>query len=168
MIALYITDLKPFMHQLFLTDTFDCFRVPEACITTFSTFQIDGSLQKGYYTKEELEELHAGQEQAVSWSQLRPFCFQLIRGKKTPLNLKIIFRLPVAHLERLLSQGAFGYTPADVGGLFLNIHFDGTSLSCTTGISMRLFTLDKSLEQEWDRRVQKFFLERGVSFSTEP
>ncbi len=168
MIALYIKDLKPFMHELFLTPTFDHFLVPEACITTFSTFQIDGSLEREYYTTEELEQIPALQEQTATWSQLRPICFQLIRGKKTPLNMKIIFRLPVIQLEKLLSRGDFHYTSADVGGLYLNIHFNGTSLSCTTGTSMRMFTLDKSLEQEWDRLIQKFFLTQNLSFSTEP
>lgn len=165
MIALSITDIKQFMHQLLLTDAFDHFRVPEACITTFSTFRIDGRLQKDYYTKEELEEVNADSELSASWSQLRPLCFQLIRGKKTPLNLKIVFRLPSNHLERLLSQKDLGYTQADVDGLFLNIRYDGASLSCITGTAMRLFTLDKSLEQEWDKTVQKFFSDLNISFS---
>ena len=47
----------------------------------------------------------------------------------------------------------------------LNIRFENGKLSCTTGTSLKLFTLDKSLDQAWDRMVQKFFLQQNISFT---
>lgn len=165
MIALQITEIKPFMNQLLLSHTFDQFRVQEAVITTYSTFYLDGHLQKEYYSKEELEHLHLEEETLASWEQLRPFCLQLVKGKHTPLNLKIVFQLSLKNLDKLLLQTAPSYSRKDIGGLYLNIRYDGTSLSCITGTSLHLFTLDKTLEQEWDRMVQRFFASRDIAFT---
>lgn len=55
MISLRILDIKGFMAQLLLRDTFDRFYLTEASITTFGMFLIDGRLQKDYYTSEALE-----------------------------------------------------------------------------------------------------------------
>ena len=55
MISLHILNVKDFMSQLLLHDTFDRFYLTEASITTFGTFLIDGHLQKGYFSSEELE-----------------------------------------------------------------------------------------------------------------
>ena len=40
-------------------------------------------------------------------------------------------------------------------GLYLNFHYDGTMLQCITGTSMHTFTMDKTLEREWDAYVGK-------------
>ena len=43
----------------------------------------------------------------------------------------------------------------DIQGLYLNFHYDGTTLQCITGTSMHTFTMDKTLEREWDAYVGK-------------
>ena len=45
----------------------------------------------------------------------------------------------------------------DVRGLFLNIHFRDGILNCTTGVSLKTFTLEKSLDYVWDEMVRKYF-----------
>lgn len=88
---------------------------------------------------------------------MRPFCLELIKGKKTPLNFKIVFQLSSSNTEKLLLQTGVALTPSDVNGLYLNLHYDGRSLHCITGTSLNLFTMDKSLEHAWDEMVRKFF-----------
>lgn len=44
MIALNVQDVKDFMARLLISEEFDSFWLCEASITTFSTFQIDGTL----------------------------------------------------------------------------------------------------------------------------
>ena len=73
---------KPSMSHLLLKDTFDQFSFIEGEITTFNTFTIDGYLQKDFF-EEKPEDSHA------HWKDVREFCFQIIRGKRTPLNFKI-------------------------------------------------------------------------------
>ena len=69
MLALQITEVKPFMNKLFLGDTFDGFQLSEAVFVTFNTFHIDGSLQKEYYSSEELEMQQLSQQSWSFWRQ---------------------------------------------------------------------------------------------------
>ena len=49
MLALKINDVKSFMNQLLIGDTFDSFSLVEASITTFSNFTIDGKIHKDFF-----------------------------------------------------------------------------------------------------------------------
>lgn len=156
MISLPISNVKSFMNKLFLSDYFDSFHLSEAVFVTFNTFAINGELKKEYYTQEELEEEHLAEQPSSTWKQVRPFCLELIKGTHTPLEFKIIFRLSPSNVEKLLRQGDLPMTSHDVSGLFLNIHFQTGALTCTTGTSLRIFTLDKSLDSLWDKMVEKY------------
>ena len=50
MLALKINDVKEFMNQLLIGETFDHFQLVEASITTFNTFSIDGTLKREFLT----------------------------------------------------------------------------------------------------------------------
>lgn len=158
MISLEITERKNFMNQLFLTETFDAFFLSEATFVTFNTFHIDGRLKPEYYSSEELENSGMTEQLFSSWHQVRPFCLELIRGKHTPLEFKIVFRLSDANVQKLLVQSSLSLRPADIAGLFLNLHYHDGKLTCTTGTALTFFTLDKSLDHVWDTMVQKFFV----------
>lgn len=159
MIACSITETKAFMNRLLLSDYFDAFFLSEADFVTFTTFHIDGTLQKGYYSSEELREQQMEHQTGVTWKQVRPFCLELIRGTHTPLEFKIVLRLSPANVEKLLRQNALPLTPEDIHGLFLNLHFQNGALTCITGASLAVFSLDKSLDHLWDATVRKFLKE---------
>jgi hypothetical protein len=161
MISLHILDVRGFMAQLLLRDTFDRFYLTEASVTTFGTFFIDGRLQKNYYSSEELEHEEFSQPWSY-WKQMRPFCLELIKGKKTPLSFKIVFQLSAANTEKLLRQSGTSLMPSDVAGLYLNLHYNGKELHCVTGTALNLFTMDKSLEHAWDEMVRKFFRAKEI------
>jgi hypothetical protein len=48
--------------------------------------------------------------------------------------------------------------PENVGALFYNIYYDDGKLQVTTGSSIRVFSLDKSLDNLWDDTVEKYYL----------
>ena len=50
-------------------------------------------------------------------------------------------------------------------GLFFNLTFDGSDTFLSTGTSLRTFSLDKSLEKDWDEFVADYF--RKSSIETE-
>lgn len=164
MIALHILDVKNFMAKLLLNDTFDHFLLSEATITTFNTFHIDGFLHKEYYSAEELEVDGLNERITSYWKQVRPFCLDLIKGKRTPLNFKLIFQLSPANVEKLLIQTGISLSSSEVNGLFLNLKYDNNQLTCITGTSITIFTMDKTLEQSWDQMVQKFFKQKEIPF----
>ncbi len=165
MISMQIQDVRDFMGKLLLQQAFDPFLVIEGSITTYNMFHIDGHLHPDFYTKEEQEALGLEKRRFSLWRELRPFCLSLIKGKHTPLGFQLSFQLSPENTEKLLLQTQSSFSPADVAGLILNLRYDGSKLSCTTGTSMNLFTLDKSLEQSWDQMVQKFLIQQDISFT---
>lgn len=154
MLALQITNMKDFMSKLFLKETFDPFYLVESSIVTANTFSIDGRIKKEYFTTEENEERQ--QAEYSTWGALRPFCFQLIKGKKTPLSIKLIFRLTPEQTEQLLKKSGLSFQSNDINGFFFNIRYENSIAILTTGISIKTFSLDKSLETYWDQTMIKF------------
>lgn len=159
MIAFALTEVKECMSKLLLSETFDPFLFIEGEIVTYNTFTINGFLKKDFFEKD-----MAPERTYSLWKDVREYCFSLIKGKRTPLGFKFIFGLSESNIEKLLKQQGLSFTPQDVQGLYLNLTYDGQHLKCVTGTSMNLFTMDKSLEQAWDKMVQKFFTQKEIAF----
>ena len=51
-----------------------------------------------------------------------------------------------------------------IDGLFLNLQFKNGSLLCTTGTSLRTFSMDKRPEQLWDDMVLNFLTQNQIIF----
>ena len=68
-----------------------------------------------------------------------------------------------SNVEKLVQQA--GLTGKfDIEGLLLNIIYRNGEIHCITGTSLKQFTLDKSLEKEWDFMVGKFFKHNQMDF----
>ncbi|MBS6194342.1 MAG: hypothetical protein KH828_02005 [Clostridiales bacterium] len=159
MLALHILDLKDFTGKLFLGDVFNRFSFVEASFTTFITHTLDGVLQKDFFDSEDRPE-----HLYCYWEAVKPHCYSIIRGKRTPLRFKIVFQLAPENVEKLLCQSGSGLHTADIFGLYLNCQFDGERLVCTTGTSLKVFTLDKTLDHVWDDMVKRFFKKQQIVF----
>ena len=164
MISFQMEDVKAFMNKLLLSQTFDAFHVVEGSIITYSTYHFDGHLHPDYYTKEEQEALGLSARRFARWQELRPFCLELIKGKRTPLGFRFTFQLSPENTEKLLNQTASTFSVGDVNGLALNIRYEDGNIICTTALSLNFFTMDKSLEHTWDQMVQRFFLTQDLAF----
>lgn len=159
MIALALTEVKECMAKLLLSETFDPFYFIEGELVTFGTFTLDGYLKKEFFDKDEIPE-----RDYALWKDVRDYCFSLIKGKRTPLSFKFVLGLSNSNIEKLLVQQELSFKPQDVRGLYINLKYDGTKLQCVTGTAMNLFTMDKSLEQAWDKMVQKFFTQKEIKY----
>lgn len=149
------------MSQLLLSETFDHFSFIEGEIVTFNTFRIDGRIHREFFDGDESVPAYS------LWKNLRGYCFSLIKGKQTPLRFHFTLSLPPEQTKQAVLSSACGILPEDVKGLYLNIRFDGSRLSCVTGTSFRTFIMDKTLEQYWDRMAAEFFLSRNIAFEPE-
>lgn len=156
MIALKAKDVKAFTSKLFVKEDFDQFLVKEVQIVTYNSFVIDGHIRHGYFTDEEREEKKLGE--FSPWSLLRPVCFSLIKGKKLPESFQIVLQLPERNVERFAASAGAGIDSSQIKGLYLNIRYEDGALYCVTGTSLAFFTMDKTLENEWDSAVRKFML----------
>ncbi len=165
MIALTIKSLKNFMNRLLVSDTFDRFYVSEASITTFVTFSIDGLLHQDFFDADTAKELRSSGQQQVLWKDIKPFCFSVIKGKRTPLSFKIVLLFSRDETELLIARSGMDITPDDVFGLFLNCQYNGEALVLTTGTSLRIFTLDKSLDEALDHALREFLIRQDIDFT---
>lgn len=160
MIAENINDVKKFMSLLLVGDRFDNFEVADVSITTYNTFHIDGHINKDFYTKEEYEQ--EGFPVFSKWSAVKPICYDIIKGKKTPLSFKIIFSMPEKDVISLIEQNNLNSSNKiimdikDINNLFLNIKYESGILSFVTGTSFKVFSMDKTLEQVFDKYIIKF------------
>lgn len=156
MINIHIKDKKGFTSKLFLKEDFDSFFVTEASVTTFNTYTIDGRIQKRFYTNEEYENL--GKPEFSRWKDIRKLCFDMIKGSKTPIRFKIVLKLPEDLTLSILESTDTLVAAGDISGLFLNIRFENESMDCITGTSLKVFSMDKSLEEAFDRYMEKDLL----------
>lgn len=164
MIALNILEIRDFMNKLLIGDVFDHFLLKEAVIQTDVTWTLDGTLHSDFYSSDELEEQGLSGFSFLPFEKLRSRCFDLIKGKRTPAYFKFVFLLSPDNLARTLAQTHSQFTPEDITGMFLNMKFQNGQLIVTTGISYRIFSADKSLEQEWDQLIIRFFKNHEITF----
>ncbi len=165
MTALQIQDIKHFMNKLLLDTAFDRFYLAEGTIITYNTFHIDGHLHKDFFSDEEIELQQLDGREYSYWKEVKPFCLELIRGKKTPLAFKFTFLLSKENTKKLLStSGIQGITPENVTGLLLHVRFDNGKLTCITGTSLNFFTMDKTLDHAWDALAERFLKQQEISY----
>jgi len=161
MIALEITNIRDFMTKLLLSDTFDHLQTVEVSVTTYNTFHIDGSIHPEYYTDETPE---AVTDRYSLWKDIKPFCLSIIKGKRVPLHFRIIFILGTADMETLFRQHDVSSLIPDINSLAMTVNYDSLILSCTSGISLRTFSLDKTAEKLWDQCLTKFFEQHDIPY----
>ena len=164
MIALSFPDIKDFMNKLLCSDLCDHFLLPEASISTFVTHVIDGHLNPNFYHPEDEQYDLLKQTSICPFFLLRSTCFDLIKGTHTPLSFKFVFQLSPENQRRTVERSGSSFRPEDITGMFIHIMYQDRKLICTTGISYRIFSMDKSLEQEWDRLVTVFFKNHKIPF----
>ena len=100
MLALRILDLKDFTAKLFIGEMFQHFSFVEASFTTFVTYTLDGQLHKEFFDSEQCPD-----RTYCLWEDVQAQCFSMIRGKRTPLNFKIVLRV-----ARILVQTTYTLT----------------------------------------------------------
>lgn len=162
--AYQISDLKNFMNKLLLSDHFDYFLLEEGSIVTSNAFRIDGHVQKDFYTKEEQDDPSVCPYGFTPWKDIRPFCFQLIKGRRTPLSFKFILLLMPEHMGQILNAGGFSNQGNPVKAFTLAVRYDGSRLTLVTGISTTSFLMDKTPEQLWDNAFLKFMGNKQLSW----
>lgn len=164
MTVLEINDVKGFMAKLLASDTFDDYYILEAVITKANTFTIDGRLNEEYLADagEEVVDSDSGATDASrlqAWGKVRSLCFDLVKGKTLPIFMKVVLQLPESKVADILAESGASIRPEEITGLYLNITYDRKELRVVTGTSLKTFSMDKSLEREWDEAAGKIMAE---------
>ena len=163
MIALQITSMKQFMNQLLVADAFEPFLLEEAVIGTACTFTIDGHVNPEFYGNDEEPSRSAAYEFRL-WSELKGLCFDLIKGKRTPLFFRFVLHLMPEKAAALLEKESCDVESSQVKALVLNIRYDGSKAVLTTGTALQTFHLSKMPDAIWDRALRKYLDGKGISY----
>jgi hypothetical protein len=166
MIALEIKNTRNFMNSLLISSQFEDFLVEEVTITTFNTFNIDGHIVKEFYTPDEQEALAKDGRAAEfsTWGDIRPICFDLIKGKKTPVSFKVVLLASDKLVEKIAATPECEVAANLIRSLVLNIRYDNGRVTCVTGTSFTTFVMDKSAEKLYDGYIKQMLFDFGLDF----
>lgn len=162
MLALQVTNLKSFMNALLAGDLFDIFLLEKASITTAITYTIDGRINKDFYSADELSENPLPYEFA-SWVELKSICFNLIKGKRTPLHFQFVLQLMPKHIISILEKGNSSISPNLVKAFIVTIRYDGSTATLYTGTSLTTFLPDKEPEKMWDAAFKQYLYKKEIA-----
>ncbi len=167
MLCFKITDMKRFMAALFAGQIFDSMPVEDAHIVTANTFDISGRIVPAFYTADEIADMPDGLPEYTLWEQLRPICFSLIKGKKTPVSFQITFHASNTLQKELCSHDSCTVPYEQVSTLVFTIRYMDSMCRIITGSSYRTFLPDKTLDKLWDDYFRQFLTMHQISFEEE-
>lgn len=163
MLALQIISMKNFMNELLTGDTFDIFLLEEASLATATTISIDGHINTDFYpVAERTPELLPYEFQP--WSEIKGLCFNLIKGKHTPLHFKFVLQLKPDKMEAMMAKEQLSAKDSQLKSLVLTIRYDGSKALLTTGSSYQTFVMDKTADVVWDRQLSKYLTMKGIAY----
>ena len=157
MLSKEITDIRNFMHQLLSADTFDRFLLCQAHITMAISWQIDGHIHSRFYDSDNVPV-----EDYILWQEVRPQIYSILRGNRLPLSMKIILALPSKSAGLLMARTGEKDLSDPAPGMFLNILYQPSGLTLTTGLARSDFSLDKRPEEVFDDAIRSFLKKHGL------
>ena len=151
MISLKILEMNRFMGKLLKGENFDGFLLKEGFLRTSMEYRFQGRVFPEYFDTEE-QEKHT--EDYTYWGELKPFVFELVKGKRTPLAFAFTLLLSKDTTTELLARRSVN-VGEDSPSLFLQIRFEHGAGRIITGTARNTFTPDKSLDEAWDTEVKQ-------------
>ncbi len=149
--------MNRFMGKLLKSEAFDDFLLREGTVRTFMDFIYSGEIHADYFNSEEKEE--AVMERYACWKDVKENVLGLIRGKHTPLYIRLSF---LAN-EKMKKETA-GEEEKGSFSLSMGFTYKEGVATIVTGVYRGTFSLDKELEKKWDLRAEKFLTDNDINF----
>lgn len=163
MLALQIQSMKTFMNKLLTQDAFDIFLLEEATISTAITYSIDGHINADFFPMaEQTPELIPYEFRP--WSEIRSLCYELIKGKYTPLSFKFVFQLKPEHVQSILGKEHLSPESTKLKSMVLTVKYDGSKALLTSGTSYQTFVMDKTADVLWDRNLASYLTKKEIPY----
>ncbi|MDE6761891.1 MAG: hypothetical protein K2J90_14625 [Lachnospiraceae bacterium] len=161
--AVEILDIKNFMQLLFQTNILDSYEFVSAELSTDISYSLNGHIHKEFFNEEETNSIGLTDYDYLPWHLAKEKLFLLIKGKKTPLQLKIVLKACKSQTQDFLSKTNSSLNSNDIDGIFLNIIFQENKLNVICGISYKIFTMDKQLESEFSNSITTLFKSNDIA-----
>lgn len=164
-----IEDAKEFLGDLMTNEKYDSFYLFEARIKSDLDYYVNGKRNMEYPRNEDERGARGAKESNgetgfhenesyICWKDIKDTLRLLMGEEQLPLSLKLILMFHRDNITRLIEMNNLPLAPEDVGALFYNVYLERGELSVTTGISLKVFTMDKTLEHLWDESVGKYYI----------
>ncbi|MBQ8038572.1 MAG: hypothetical protein IJ274_01625 [Lachnospiraceae bacterium] len=163
MISLKILEMNRFMGKLLKGENFDGFLLKEGFLRTGMEYRFQGRVFPEYFDTEEQEKY---KEEYTYWGEVKPFVFELVKGKRTPLAFSFTLLLTKNDTTELLARRQVN-VGEDSPSLFLQIRFEHGMGRIVTGTARNMFTLDKSLDEAWDEEVKQIMKSMEIAVDME-
>lgn len=144
------------MGALLTGDAFDSFLLVEASIATGCRFLLDGRVVKEFFTDGGNADEALPSYEFAEWKTMQKLCFDLIKGKRTPVSFKFVLHLKPKQAAELLKKGDTTVSPLDIKAFVLTIKYENGLLTCISGTSLHTFLPDKTPDILWDSYVSRF------------
>lgn len=166
MIALQIIDIKNFMANLFVRETFDAFLMQHTRVLTASELVMQGRRSKDWYDEDEwLEIVEHFDDSWMTWGESKKTVFDYIKGSRTPQSMQLDFCVGRTQSRRILAEssvkGDFGHM---LPVFHLQIRYKRGELMLVTAVSFSEFTMDKTAEHIWDAACCQFLERKNITF----
>ncbi|MDO4293051.1 MAG: DUF5721 family protein [Eubacteriales bacterium] len=161
MTAFQIRELKNFMGKLLAGDCFDSFLLEEASVSAAVTYQIDGRVNRDFFEGNGEE----CPDEFIPWSSVRGICYDMIKGRRTPVRFKFVLHLMPAYVPGVMKGADPSLDPGQVKALVLTVHYDGGTIRLTTGTAFSSFVPDRTLDAQWDKTMRQFLSKKGISYT---
>lgn len=162
--SIEIKSVKNIMTHLLTRETFDRFTVSGITVRTFVTYTIDGTFEQDFFTDEEKESKDFPTETFVKYASVRKFLFEIIKGKRSPTYMKLVFHAPSQLVEYLIDKSSSTFTKDDVNSLSATVFYKNGAVTIVTGTNYRVFSPDRSLDEAWDHFFEVFLTKNGIEF----
>ena len=151
------------MGKLLKGDAFDSFLLKEGFLRTNMEFRFQGKQFLEYFEVKEQEQIT---QPYVFWKEVKPFIFELVKGKRTPLAFSFTLFLTKEQTEQLLQREEVSIGE-DNPTLFLHIRFEHGLGRMLTGTARNTFSLDRTLEEVWDLEVKRLLHQIEITVEQE-
>ena len=151
-----IKEIKEFLNGLFTEERYESFYLFSVKLDSNISYEIDGKINKEFYSEEELGQLE--NKEYVCWKDIKKSVLGFMSMGKLPVKMKLILMFNKDNINRLIEMNNIPIHPDNVRALFMNILYSDNRLSITTGTSLNVFTMDKTLEDLWDKTVEKYYI----------
>ena len=156
--AIEIDNVKKMVEMLLSSDFFGEMLLYKAEVRGAYDISMDGNINPDFFDSDDLA-VHEKEisEGYVTWANSRNLFYQALRGKNLPISFNITLIVPKSDNEKILKKYNENIDVSDLSSLSLNVIYDREKMIVTSGTSMKLFTMDRSIEMIWDDIVQNTF-----------
>lgn len=151
MLSLSVLNVRHFMGTLLKSELFDEWSANKVNILTFTNFDINCKVNTQFYSADEQELIT---DTYIKWEEIKSIVVSIIKGNKQPTSMKIVLSYPLTNLTEV--------DISNLSGVYLNVHFENSKITLTTGISQNTFSIDKSLETYWEEYCNNFLVNNGI------